>query len=274
MSSQTPGVASIQADTAGGESPDRGEMTAVGVDVGVRHLYAAAPGTAGDEIEDATVLGGDHIRRRLDTLAEATGALQATRFDTTEAEAQVFAAVWGQLYGQLHSAAARVLEYVQEHPAPVVVLEDLPYTGFTLWERRLADKPGVWLLPTLQDVLSFRAATAGVPVVFVDPEYTTQQCHLCGKLAHMENETIQCTTADCPVGEVCRDKSAAVSIARRAFDGDPTEVEHVMTGPTENDTESDEDVPGLSVEREGVLYGGYPQDQPGDTDVDIERSED
>ncbi|ELY93053.1 transposase, IS605 OrfB family protein [Natrialba chahannaoensis JCM 10990] len=143
-------------------------------------------------------------------------ALQGAKFDTTNGQTQLFAALWHQIRPQVYDAAVRVVRYAQEFPAPTLVLEDLSFCEATLWERRTTDDVGSWLLPALQHAIAVKAHDAGVPMRYVDPKYTTQQCHSCGELGHLERETLECTIEDCPVNTVCRDRSAAVSIAQRA----------------------------------------------------------
>jgi len=72
------------------------------------------------------------------------------------------------------------------------------------------------LLPALHHAIAVKANEAGIPVCYVDPEYTTQECHGCGNLATIDQDQIECTTGQCSVEAVSRDWSAAVSIAQRA----------------------------------------------------------
>jgi len=84
-----------------------------------------------------------------------------------------------------------------------------------LWERRATSDVGAWLLPALQHAIAVKARDAAVPVTYVNPKYTTQQCHVCGDLGSVSQDTVECTTEDCPVGTTPRDGSAALSIAKR-----------------------------------------------------------
>lgn len=188
--------------------------TPVGVDLGVKHLVAAAP--VNGSIDAAFTIEGDHIRSRHETLIEAMTALDSAIFDTTAGQRQLFAAMWQQFRGQLFDVAVRVVRYAQRFSHPTLVLEDLSTCRHSLWERRTAADVGTWLLPALQQGIAVKADEVGIPVRHVDPEYTSQQCHNCGNLGHLENETLECTSIDCSVGAVCRDRSAALSIAKRA----------------------------------------------------------
>lgn len=190
--------------------PDR---TPVGVDLGVKTLAAAAP--ADGDPSDALTIDGDHVRRRYEILTEATRALHGAPFDTTRGEIQLFAAMWRQIRPQVYDAAVRVVRYAREQTAPTLVLERLPYTETALWTRRTASDLGTWLLPALAHAVRRKARAAEVPVRTVDATGTTQLCHDCGNRCAVGQHHVECVTDDCPVGAVSRDRSAALSIARR-----------------------------------------------------------
>ncbi|MBV0900172.1 zinc ribbon domain-containing protein [Haloarcula salina] len=204
--SSTPAPASGAAPTS--------DHTPIGVDLGEKRLVAAAPADA--DPDAALVIDGDPLRERYDLLVEATHALQAASFDTTAGEAQLFAALYERLRPALFDAAHRLVRYADEFATPLLVLEDMDFGGPSLWERRTVDEMGAWLLPALQAVIVEVARDAGLPVTFVDAKYTSQACHVCEKLGRLDSNAIVCTTDDCPVERVCRDRSAALTIARRA----------------------------------------------------------
>lgn len=187
--------------------------TPVGVDVGVKNLVAAAPSNG--DLEAALVIEGDHVRKRHEILVEAMQALQGAKFDTMDGQTQLFAALWHQIRPQVYDAAVHVVRYAQEFPALTLVLEDLSFCEATLWERRTVDDVGTWLLPALQHAVALKSQEVGIPVTYVNPKYTTQQCHVCGDLGRLKNDTLECTTVGCSVDTVCCDRSAAVSIAQR-----------------------------------------------------------
>lgn len=203
-------------------NPQPSHATPVGVDLGVKHLVAAAP--VDGAIETAFTIEGDHVRTRHETFIEAMTALDSAVFDTTDGQRQLFAAMWQQFRGQLFDAAVRVIRYARLFSQPILVLEDLSTCKRSLWERRTAADVGTWLLPALQKAIVVKAEETGIPSQQVNPEYTSQQCHVCGDLGHLENETLECTSPDCTVEMVCRDRSAALSIAQRAGHRQPPTV--------------------------------------------------
>lgn len=192
--------------------PSERSTTPVGVDVGVTNLAVAAP--ADGDPAGALVVDGEPVREQFEHLVEAATALEWAFPDST-GQAAVVAAFYHRLRAQLGGAAVRVLDYVREHTAPALVVEDLAYSGHPLWAFRHGGDVGTWLLPAFQSVLVDHAVAAGIPVAYVDRDFTTKECHECGQLARQDSATIVCTTDDCPVDEVGRDRSAALSIARR-----------------------------------------------------------
>lgn len=71
-----------------------------------------------------------------------------------------------------------------------------------------------WHLPALQRRFKTALTAAGYRVERVNPKRTIEQCHICDELTSVGDNTISCTTKDCPVDTVYRDRSTAVSIAK------------------------------------------------------------
>jgi len=187
-------------------------ITPVGVDVGTRQLVAVA--TAGATVDEAIVVDGDPARDLYAEFTEATHRLQEGR--TGDSLGAVVWRYWRHFRELFRGAAEAVLEVARAHPAPMVVLEDLSIRRRPLVACRCGNvRAATWLPAAVQAVVADRVVDASVPVTYVSPKYTTQQCHRCGLLTRDEGATIVCTTPDCPVDEVDRDRSAAVSIAKR-----------------------------------------------------------
>lgn len=188
-------------------------VTPIGVDVGVKNLVTVA--AAGGGLEDALLRDGDAVRRELSSLADSTQALRYAPGQSSAAEVQLFAARWHRLRAILYDVATDVVEYAQQYAAPVLVLEDLEPDCEPLWTHRTDKKPGNWLMPQVQQAIVRRAEQWCVPTAFVDARFTSQECHECGAIGELGNDTVRCTASDCHVGSACRDRSAAVSIATR-----------------------------------------------------------
>lgn len=215
MSSRpTPGVASTQAGSEGMESADGAAITPVGVDVGTRQLVTAATPT--DDVDQAVTVSGVYAERVYSEFCSATQRLDtAPEFDDT-ALGEVVARYWSLFRATFEHAAEEAISYAQQHPAPVLVLEDLQPDPRPLRECAHGDtRFAHWCPAVVQTVLADRAVDAGVPVVYVSPVYTSQECHRCGEIGELESKTLTCTSPDCDVDDVDRDRSAALTIARR-----------------------------------------------------------
>lgn len=180
--------------------------TPIGVDIGLRNLLALAPADAAPDVAEGRVIdAGGRIEA-------AYTALQGCP-DRAHPRREV-------LTGRLRRAVTDILEaavaYAASFDAPVLAVEELGYPGRSLADCIEGEQPvECWLYPVLQHGLTAAAVDAGIPVVSVSAKHTTQQCHQCLDFARVSGKTIQCTTSECPVGEVCRDLSAAVTIAGR-----------------------------------------------------------
>ncbi|MBI3962042.1 MAG: IS200/IS605 family element transposase accessory protein TnpB, partial [Deinococcus sp.] len=91
-----------------------------------------------------------------------------------------------------------------------LVLEDLE--GIRQRTRvRQADRyrHSSWSFFQLRQFIAYKAALVGVPVVFVDPAYTSQRCHVCGEIGHRDALVFSCTKC----GVFDADHNAALNIA-------------------------------------------------------------
>lgn len=69
-----------------------------------------------------------------------------------------------------------------------------------------------WSFHQLRSLLEYKAVDAGVPLVAVDPAYTSKTCHACGEIGHRDALKFSCTTCGF---EGDADINAALNIAAR-----------------------------------------------------------
>ncbi|MDS0284747.1 zinc ribbon domain-containing protein [Haloarcula onubensis] len=195
-------------------------ITPVGVDVGsARYLFAAA--SPADGVGGAATVNADYAHRLYSEFQSATHRLGTAPdyVDDQDRLGDLVARYWPRLRRALECAADQVVGVARAHPRAVVVLEDLSTTPRPLVEAAHGAMAWADYCPAVaQQLLADRALDAGLAVAYVPPEYTSQLCHECGTLGDLGGrgcETLTCVNDDCTVGEVCRDRSAAVTIARR-----------------------------------------------------------
>lgn len=214
-SKSTPGVPSIQAGADGDKSPASASVTPIGVDVGTNRLVTVA--SAENGVADAVAVDGDPVRDLYAAFTKVTHKLQR-RPHSAECLGDVVARFWPRFRRRFREAATAVLDYARQRPRPVVVLEELPCDRQPLVAcRHGRTQPAVWIPPAVQAVVARRCVDAGIPVASVDPHATSRLCHECGQRGELDGTHLVCETSTCPVDEVCRDQSAAVSIAKRGL---------------------------------------------------------
>lgn len=183
----------------------------LGVDLGIANIATTSDGTvhAGKHLNQAR-----HRNRRLRTRLQAKGTKSAKRLLRTVSgrEARFAADTNHRIAKQIVTEAQRTCRGV--------ALEDL---GGIRDRVRLRRPQRVtlhsWSFHQLGQFVSYKAALAGVPVVYVDPRYTSQGCSACGhidKKNRPDQATFCCTS--CGFAEHA-DVNAARNIAMRGAAG-------------------------------------------------------
>lgn len=191
--------------------------TPVGVDIGsTRHLFVAT--TPRDGPGNALTVEASYVAALFAEFQSATHRLGAAPAYDDDCLGDLVARYWPRIRTALERAAENVVEYAAAHPSAVLVVEDLPQRPRTLVDAanggvRLAS----WIPPVARAVIVDVAAEAGLPIASVDPHETSRKCHVCGERGELLRDVLACSAPNCPVDEVCRDRSAAATIAKRVM---------------------------------------------------------
>jgi len=98
----------------------------------------------------------------------------------------------------------------------IIVLEDLEgireKTTVKKSERR---KHLSWGFAQLRQFINYKAAKAGVPVVYIDPAYTSQECHVCHHISRSNRQTRDDFVCICCGSSANADYNAALNIRAR-----------------------------------------------------------
>jgi putative transposase len=81
---------------------------------------------------------------------------------------------------RMHEVANAVLSFAEERRS-MIVLEDL--SGIRpMMNRQLNRRISIWPRRKLHQIIEYKAAWRGIPVVKVDPRYSSRKCPVCGRI--------------------------------------------------------------------------------------------
>lgn len=178
----------------------------VGVDLGENVIYSmASVGVNSDEIEDVNLMPGKEYRHHREQLKRKRmelgekGDLRGVRRCKGDIEKYT---EW-----VLHTASKEIVEYAAGRRPCGIKLETL--TGY---RSDRIDPIHDWPYAKLQEYICYKATAAGVPVTFIDAQYTSQLCNRCGQEGVRDRSSFECGRCDY---EVHADVNAAINIARK-----------------------------------------------------------
>ncbi len=185
--------------------------TVVGVDINEDCVALAALTEPG--IKDSIVIDYPEIkeeRHRYFTMRKRMQEAGQTAFnDVLRDKEQRF------VHDQLHTVSRRVVEWIQRFNTPVIIFEDLKdmrddIEYGTRMNRRLHSLP----FAKLREFITYKAAWLGIPSDDVDPEYTSQQCPLCGHTERANRNGKRFKCCECQHQDHA-DRGAGISIAQK-----------------------------------------------------------
>lgn len=180
----------------------------LGADMGVTNILSDSDGTV---YSARHLLNVRHRHRRLRKKLQSKGTKSAKRR-------------LKQLSGKERRFATDVNHCISKHLVQRakgtrrgIALEDLTHIRERVTvQRRRRDQLHSWAFAQLRACITYKAQQAGVPVVFVDARYTSQQCSACGHTSR-SNRPTQATFNCTSCGFVSHaDVNAAINIGRQA----------------------------------------------------------
>jgi putative transposase len=163
--------------------PPKDATEPVGVDVGIRKLLVGSNGFAAG--------GGPFMARmeHFESLLQTLGTKGTSSSKRRQKRLAGKEKRWAN--AMLHQISRRFVESLKEEE--YVVLEELPDAGKSNIVKPCKDHPAAfrgWAISRLLHMLSYKCANAGVPVVYVSPDFTSQRCPRCGTI-HKNNRRTQ-----------------------------------------------------------------------------------
>lgn len=191
------------------ETPQYEPKKTIGVDLGIVNLAVDSTGEifSGDDV--------NNIRRRFFRLR---GQLQRTGTKSAKRHLKKLSGKERRFASNVNHVISKKLVAKAKGTRSLIVLEDL--TGIrqrATVRKAYRGRLHSWAFYQLRQFISYKAALAGVPVVFVDPRNTSRRCPSCGYLAKKNRRTrddfccVQCGFAG------LSDHIAAINIAVRAL---------------------------------------------------------
>ncbi len=183
--------------------------TVIGVDVNEDNVALSA--LSADGVEDTLVIDFPEIkfeRHRYFTMRKRVQNVEKpSMHDTLEGREERF------VRDRLHKVSRHIVEWSQQFEKPCIVFEDLKEMRDSIdygtrMNRRLHHLP----FRALQYYTSYKAAFDGVPTAWIDPEYTSQQCPMCGhtERANRNKKRFKCWSCQ---HQDHADRNASVNIA-------------------------------------------------------------
>ena len=194
------------------EIPDpepRDVETALGVDLGVTNIATTSDG---DVLTSAPVERNRQRMQQLRSNLQARGSLSAKRHLRRLAGRQ------RRFQKDVNHTISKRLVETAQRTNRAIALEDLTHIRARTRARGAEQRArhSNWSFAQLRQFIDYKARLAGIPVVLVDPKYTSQQCAVCG---HIEkaNRRSQSEFLCCACGHAAHaDVNAAENIALRA----------------------------------------------------------
>jgi len=178
------------------EAPEQIQTDNVlGVDLGITDIAVTSEGQK---------FGGDQIKQIKKHYASMRAVLQQKAVKGTRSSRRRCRELQQRLSGKEaryqkhinHEISKEIVARATEIPAKIA-LEDL--TGIREGVNHKAGKShrrrvNGWAFYQLKEFLTYKALNAGIPLVLVDPAYTSQMCHVCGEHGIRNGKSFKCPT--------------------------------------------------------------------------------
>jgi IS605 OrfB family transposase len=190
------------------ESPEPIDVHDVlGCDFGIVNLVTDSDGEqfSGDAVEDNR-RKSEHLRRNLQKKQTKSATRKLKKISGRQARFQS---------NTNHTISKRLVAKAQD-TRRAIALEDLSGIREAPVRRKQRSKHANWSFYQLRQYISYKAKLVGIPVILVDPKYTSQRCSVCGHVSK-SNRKSQSSFLCVSCGHSANaDTNAAINIARAA----------------------------------------------------------
>jgi len=196
-----------------GKEPNYTPLTVIGMDIGERNIVTLV---ALDINNPEKPMKGTFINRKIKEIRyryylhqkKMMAETKTPRLDLVKKMRYKT-----KLNYEIHKLAIDVVNYAKQFPSPIIVMEDLTgirdkFNKGKKLNRRFHSLP----FRKIQTAIENCAYKNGIMVAYVDPRYTSQTCHRCGNVNHVNGRTFVCNKCGLKYN---RDLNASINIARR-----------------------------------------------------------
>ena len=129
---------------------------------------------------------------------------------------------------RVHQVSKRIVQFAKDSRV-AIVLEDLTLHGAGGWSRRMNRRLSSWPRSEIHRQIEYKAALAGVPVIKVNPQWTSKTCPMCGaRRRDRVGKVFVCLMCD---WEMDRQINAGLNILKTALAGNPALARAVRFQP-------------------------------------------
>ena len=179
----------------------------IGVDLGIKNIAVDSTGEefSGDGIEN--------VRSKIDNLK---ADLQSCGTDSAKRHLKKLSSREARFRCDVNHCISKKMVSKAKDTSSVIALEDLQgiREGMTV-SKAQRRKQHSWGFYQLRQFVEYKAAIAGVPVVYIDPSYTSQECPVCHHISRSNRPTRDRFACVCCGFSGPADNVAARNIAAR-----------------------------------------------------------
>lgn len=176
------------------QPPEQESIGTLGVDMGVKNIATTSDGTIySSETLNAYRLERHKVRKSLQSKA-AKGTRTSSRRGCRKALARLSGKERRRCKEENHVISRRIVDKAKAGGL-TIVLEDLTGIRGRTNKRLRRSQRGLhnrWSFFQLRQMIEYKAADAGVPVVVIDPRYTSQTCARCYRIGKRRGEDFNC----------------------------------------------------------------------------------
>jgi putative transposase len=178
---------------------NKNRKTIIGIDIGINYIAVCSALLKDRTFTNPIFFKGGEWKHICDRKRKTTRAKEYKRLTRRQHEI-------------LHTISKKIIEYAKQFPEPLIVLEKLGHFKNNSWNKYWNFLLSNWARKKLQQMIEYKALWEGIPIVYVNPAYTSLTCHYCGSRGKREGLTFKCSKCG---RQYNADANASMNLAKR-----------------------------------------------------------